>query len=201
MLLPDEGTATTLVIKLKPGWIYVKIAESKPDPERIELLLHLTIDHWFSTRPQLVIDRSQPVTEHGILQGINIWYHDSERQNEPPTPEPSQQPFSLTFEVHDQVYHRVPKEHIEALVEEALQICRAQQEWHGTLAVINPGRIAIIIDKEANRGALLPVELVYPTPRRDDDKESSNLAGGSAKSEACDPDGWKLVLAPEDGIV
>jgi len=162
MSSPDEGTATTLVIEMKPGWIYVKIAEPKPDPERIELLLRLTIDHWFSTRPQFVMDKTQAVTEHGILQGINIWYHDSERQREPLTPEPPLKPFSLTFEVHDQVYQQVPKERIEALVEEALEECRPHHQWHGTLAVISPGRIAVILDKQANRGALLPIELVYP---------------------------------------
>jgi hypothetical protein len=162
MSSPGEGTATTLVIELKPGWIYVKMAELKPDPERIELLLRLTVDHWFSTRPQFVIERTQAVIEHGILQGINIWYHDCERQCELVSPEPSQQPFSLTFEVHDQVYQQVPKERIEALVEEALEECRPHQQWHGTLAVINPGRIAVILDRQGNRGALLPVELVYP---------------------------------------
>ncbi len=158
----DERGATTLLFEMKPGWIYVKIAEPKPEPDRIKLLLRLTIDHWFSTHPHFVIDKTQAVTEQGILQGINIWYHDSERQREPVSPAPPMHSFSLTLEVHDQVYQQVPKERIEALVEEALQVCRPHQEWHGTLAVINPGRIAVILDKQANRGALLPVELVYP---------------------------------------
>jgi hypothetical protein len=64
--------------------------------------------------------------------------------------------------VHSQVFQQVPKEHIEAIIDEALQICGSQKKWRGTLVVINPGRIAVILDKHVNRGAVLPLDLVYP---------------------------------------
>ena len=80
MSSPDERNATTVVIEMAPGWIYVKIVEPKPEPDRIELLLGLTIEQWFNAHPQFVIDKTQAVTEHGILQGINVWYHVDDRQ-------------------------------------------------------------------------------------------------------------------------
>ena len=162
MSSPGERSVTTVLLEMKPGWIYVKIVEPKPEPDRIELLLRLTIDHWFNTHQDCVIDKTQAVTENGALQGINVWYHISERQGEPVSPELPEQPFSLSFEVHNQVHQQVPKEHIEAIVEEAIQICRSHEKWHGTMVVVNPGRIAVILDKQANRGAVRPVELVYP---------------------------------------
>lgn len=158
----DENDGTALVIKMKPGWLYVKITEPKPEPRRIELLLRLAMKQWFSIHPQYVIDKTQAVTEQGTLQGINVWYHEQERPREPVSPEPAQQPSSLAFEVHEQVFKQLPKEHIEAVLDEALKICRPHQEWRGTLVVINPGRIAVVLDKQANRGAVLPIEFVYP---------------------------------------
>ncbi len=161
MSAPDEGSSTTVLLEMKPGWIYVKIVEPRPEPDQTELLLRRAIERWFHTHPKFVIDKTQTVTEQGTLQGINVWYHDVEQQ--PVSgPEPSRQPFSLAFEVHDQIHRQLPKERIEAIVEEALQICRSREEWRGMLIVINPGGIAVILDKQANRGVVLPVELVYP---------------------------------------
>jgi len=162
MSSPDEASATTLVIEMKPGWIYVKLAEPKPDPQRIELLLRLTIDQWFNTYPQYVIDKTQSVTDHGTLQGVHVWYHVDDRQSRPVNPELPKQPISLTVQVSNQVLQQVPKEHIEAVVDEAMQIWRSHQDCHGTVVVINPQGIAVILEKQINRGAVLPVELVYP---------------------------------------
>ena len=159
---PDERIATTVVIEMKPGWIYVKIAEPKPEPERIELLLRLTIDQWFNTYPQYAIDKTQSVTDQGTLQGVHVWYHVNNRQSKPVNPELPKQPIALTVQVSNQVFQQVPKEHIEAVVDEAIQIWRSHQDWHGTLVVINPQGIAVILEKQVNRGAVLPVELVYP---------------------------------------
>ena len=53
-------------------------------------------------------------------------------------------------------------EHIEAVVDEAIEIWRSHQDGHGTMVVINPRRIAVILDKQAIRGAVVPVELIYP---------------------------------------
>jgi hypothetical protein len=159
---PDERSATTVVIEMEPGRIYVKIAEPKPEPNRIELLLRLTIEQWFNAHPQFVIDKAEAVTDHGVMQGIHVWYHVNDRQPEPVSPERPQQVISLAVEVHIQVFRQLPMEHIEAVVDEAIQIWRSHPDGHGTTVLISPRRIAVVLDKQANRGALVPVELIYP---------------------------------------
>jgi hypothetical protein len=163
MPAPDEGIATTVVIEMEPGWIVVKIVEPKPEPDRIELLLGLTIEQWFNAHPQFVIDKTQSLAEHGTLQGINVWYHVGDGQREPVKPEPPQQPFSLAIKLHNQIRQQLPKEHIEAIVDEAMQIWRSHQDGFGTIVVITPRRIAVILDKQANRGAVVPLDFIYPT--------------------------------------
>ena len=159
---PEDKNATTVVIEMEPGLIYVMIAEPKPEPNRIEPLLRLTIEHWFNAHPQFVIDKAQAITDHGVMQGIHVWYHVNDRQPEPVNPERPQQAFSLAVEVHKQVFNQLPREHVEAVVEEALQIWRSHQQGYGTMFVINPRRIAVVLDKQANRGAVVPVEFIYP---------------------------------------
>jgi hypothetical protein len=84
---PDERNANTVVIEMAPGWIYVKIAEPKPEPGRIDLLLGLTIKHWFISHPHFVIDKTLALTDHWTLHGINVWYHVDDRQGVPVNPE------------------------------------------------------------------------------------------------------------------
>jgi hypothetical protein len=62
--------------------------------------------------------------------------------------------------VHNQILHQVSKEYIEAVVEDAIGIWRIYQDRLDTLVAINPRRIAVILDKQANRGAVLPVQLI-----------------------------------------
>jgi hypothetical protein len=149
-------------MEMEPGWIYVKIAEPEAEPTRTEVLLRLTIDQWFSAHPQFVIDKAQAITNHGVMQGIHVWYHVNDRQPEPVSPERPQQVISLAVEVHVQVFRQLPMEHIEAVVDEAIQIWRPHQDGHGTMIVISPRRIAVVLDKQANRGAVVLVDLVYP---------------------------------------
>ena len=193
---PEETNATTVVMEMEPGWIYVKIAEPKPEPDRIEMLLRLTIEQWFNAHPQFVIDKAQAITDHGVMQGIHVWYHVNDRQPEPVSPERPQQVISLAVEVHIQVFRQLPMEHIEAVVDEAIEIWRSHQDGHGTMVVISPRRIAVVLDKQANRGAVVPVELIYPAIEDATKTTSSNLAGGTADSVSRGPDCWKLVRAP-----
>lgn len=169
---PEDRNATTVVMEMEPGWIYVKIAEPEAEPKRTELLLRLTIDHWFSAHPQLVIDKAQAITDHGVMQGIHVWYHVDDCQPRPTTPIPSQQPISLNIEVRTEVLKQIPREHIEAVVDEAIAIWRSQQDGNGTMVVINPRRIAVVLDRPANRGAVIPIELIYPAI---DDATKSNV--------------------------
>jgi hypothetical protein len=91
---------------------------------------------------------------------------------------PPQRPDSLTIEVSNQILLQLPKEHVEAVIDEAMQVWRSQEDRHGTLVVVNSRRMAVILDRQANRGAVLPVEMIYP--RIDD----STRAGVQAWLEA-----------------
>ena len=159
---PEDKSATTVVIEMEPGRIYVKIAEPKPEPGRIEMLLRLTIEQWFNAHPQFVIDKAEAVTDHGVMQGIHVWYHVNDRGPEATSAERPQQAFSLAVELHTQVFQQLPMEHIEAVVDEAIHIWRSHQDDLCTTIVINPRGIAVVLDKQANRGAVVPVALIYP---------------------------------------
>lgn len=45
-----RSEVTTVVIEMELGWVYVKIADPKPDPDRIEFFLRRTINDWFDAR-------------------------------------------------------------------------------------------------------------------------------------------------------
>ena len=52
------------------------------------------------------------------------------------------------------------KEYVEAVITDAMTILPSYQHRQDTLVVINPRRVAVIIDKQARRGAVIPVELI-----------------------------------------
>ena len=155
---PSESDVTTVVIEMEPGWVYVKIIDPKPAPDRIEFFLRRAIEDWLQAHPQFVIDRSEALSDHGVLQGIHVRYHVNAHQPEPTKPQ--QPPSSMTIEVHGLVIGQVPKEHIEAVVGEVMQIWRENPNRGDTLVAVNPRLIAVILDKQANRGAVLPVQFI-----------------------------------------
>ena len=157
---PPENKVTTVVIEMEPGSVFFKIIDPKPAPDQIEFYVRRTIDDWFSAHPQFVIDRTQALIDQGAMQGIQVWYHANDQKPQPTNPKPQQQPTSLNIEVHNQILHQVSKEYIEAVVEDAMGIWRSYQDRQDTLVAINPRRIAVILDRQANRGAVLPVQLI-----------------------------------------
>ncbi|HKI16506.1 MAG TPA: hypothetical protein VKA15_01430 [Isosphaeraceae bacterium] len=154
----DEQSATVVVIELGAGHIYVKIVEPKPEPQRVELLLRKTIEAWFDARPQFVIDREQPVVEAGETLGIQVWYHAGKSREASVNPAPANRPSPLTIEVSESVLQKLPKEYIEAVVDEAIQVWHSQPDRQVSLAVVNARQIVVIVDGQASRGAVLPVE-------------------------------------------
>jgi hypothetical protein len=64
--------------------------------------------------------------------------------------------------VNNRVLRETSKEHVEAVVEEAMRTWYSLQDRRGTIIVVNPRRIVVILEELANRGALLPLELIEP---------------------------------------
>jgi hypothetical protein len=71
-------------------------------------------------------------------------------------------PISLAIKVSNQICLQSSREHVEAVIDEAIQIWRSHQDWEGTLVVLTPERIAVILEKGVNRGVVVPIDSVYP---------------------------------------
>jgi hypothetical protein len=149
---------TTVVIEMEPGWVYVKIADPKPALNRIEFFLRRTIDEWFDARPAFVIDRAEAITNHGEMLGIHVWYHVAEDRPQPSPPKAL--PDVFTIEVHGEIAQKHSKEYVEAVLDDALKILPSYQHRQDTLVVINPRRVSVVLDKQARRGAVIPVEMI-----------------------------------------
>jgi hypothetical protein len=165
-----DGSVRVVVIPMEPGLVYVKLVDPKPAPDQSESCLRQTIDHWFKAHPGFVIDRAETVTDHGQMQGVQVWYHDGASGSEPVRPAAEPAPAGFSIEVHKRVADRFPKEYIEAVISEAMLILPAYKDRQDTLVVINPRRLAIILDERVSRGVALPVELIEQAiegPKRD----------------------------------
>src|SRR5437588_8490788 len=66
----------------------------------------------------------------------------------------------MSVEVHGLVAKAVSREYIEAVVADALKILPSYKHRQDTLVVVNARRIAVILDKQAHRGAVIPVDLI-----------------------------------------
>ena len=67
---------------------------------------------------------------------------------------------TMPIEVHTDVAKSFPKEYVEAVITDAMKILPSYQHRLDTLVVINPRRVALILDKQDHRGAAIPVELI-----------------------------------------
>ena len=71
-----------------------------------------------------------------------------------PGPPPVGPPTAFSIEVHkSRVADRFPKEYIEAVISEVMLILPAYKDRQDTLVVINPRRLAIIVDEPMRRGS------------------------------------------------
>jgi len=64
------------------------------------------------------------------------------------------------IEVHGDVASSLAKEYIEAVIADAMKVLPSYRHRQDTLVVVNPRRVAVILDKQAQRGAVIPVELI-----------------------------------------
>jgi hypothetical protein len=165
-----EDRVRVVVIPVEPGLVYVKLMDPKPAPDQTESCLRQTINQWFKAHPGFVIDRAETVTDHGQMQGVQVWYHDGALGSEPAKSASAPVPAAFSIEVHKSVADRFPKEYIEAVISDAMLILPAYKHRQDTLVVINPRRLAIIIDERVSRGVAIPVELIEQAiegPKRD----------------------------------
>ncbi len=155
----SSDNVTTVVIEMKPGWIFVKVADPKPPVDRIEFFLRRTVDDWFDARPALVIDRAEAITNQGEILGLHVWYHATSDRPKPTSP-PKPPPNSFTIEVHGQIAQQHSKEYIEAVVASAIEILPSYRHRRDTLVVINPRRVAVIMDQQNRQGTVVPVDMI-----------------------------------------
>lgn len=67
---------------------------------------------------------------------------------------------TMPIEVHADVPKSFPKEYIEAVITDAMKILSSYQHRQDTLIVINPRRVAVVLDKQARRGTVIPDDLI-----------------------------------------
>lgn len=66
----------------------------------------------------------------------------------------------MTLEVHGLIAQEFSREYVEAVVTDALKILPAYKDRRDSLVVINARRVAVVLDKQANRGVVMPVEFI-----------------------------------------
>lgn len=159
MASQPSDNVKTVVIEMEPGWIFVKIADPKPPVDRIEFFLRKTVDDWFDARPAFVIDRAETITDHGEMLGLHVWYHATSDRPQPASP-PKPLANSFNIEVHGLIAKQHSKEYIEAIVASAMEILPSYQHRRDTMVVINPRRVAVVIDKQNRRGTVIPVDMI-----------------------------------------
>jgi hypothetical protein len=67
---------------------------------------------------------------------------------------------TFNVEVHGRIAKDFTKEYVEAVVNDALKILPSYEERKDTLVVVNPRRVAVILDKQARRGMVIPVDFI-----------------------------------------
>jgi hypothetical protein len=157
---PAEDRVRVVVIPVEPGLVYIKLIDPRPAPDQTEACLRQTIHQWFRAHPSFVIDRAETVTDHGQMQGVQVWYHDGAASPVSAESASGPAPAAFSIEVHKGAADRFPKEYIEAVISDAMLILPAYKHRQDTLVVINTRRLAVILDKQASRGVMIPVELI-----------------------------------------
>lgn len=72
----------------------------------------------------------------------------------------------MPIEVHADVAKSFAKEYVEAVITDAMKILPSYQHRQDTLVVVNPRRVAVVLDKQARRGAVIPVDLIEQVVER-----------------------------------
>jgi hypothetical protein len=152
----EPGNITAVAIEMGPGWMFFKVADPKP-PSRIEFFLRRAIEDWLAEHPTFAISKAMAITDHGETLGIHVWYDRTDAAAKPAKPA---SPIEIGIDIHRQITAAHSREYIEAVVADALRILPSYLERRDTLVVINPRRVAVILDTQANRGAVIPAAFI-----------------------------------------
>lgn len=193
-MMDSSGDVTTVVIEMEPGWVYVKIADPKPEPNRIEFFLRRTIDDWFNARPTFVIDKAEAITNHGEMLGIHVWFHETDQPQQERQPEAGAVPGTLTVEVHRQIAQKFSREYVEAVLDDALKILPSYQDRQDTLVVINPRQASRARNRIAARSC-------GAGGRECDEGEAGEMVGQSACGVLRDAHRRELVWTTKRGAM
>jgi hypothetical protein len=67
---------------------------------------------------------------------------------------------SMSIEVHGLIAKSFSKEYVEAVITDALKILPHYKHRSDSLVVVNARKVAVILDKQAGRGAVIPVDFI-----------------------------------------
>lgn len=96
--------------------------------------------------------------EAEALVGTDVWFHAVEATVPQSSDFPACDPPPWTIEVSGHVLGMPPKEHVEAVIDEAMGVWNEDDARKGSLVVVNARRIAVILDRQAKKGAVVPIE-------------------------------------------
>lgn len=155
----DTESGTIHIHNVQPGWILVHFTAGNPSPERRFHLLHQAMLKWLSSHLHCRLQNIQPVREHDVLQGLNVFYSVA-------PPDHS----TLTIGVHAEAARQYGSEYLEAVVADAVGIMLTHSQSSSTFAVINRRHVAVVVDRSRDRAYVLHVEKIeaaIPTYARD----------------------------------
>jgi len=66
----------------------------------------------------------------------------------------------LAIDVHGLIAKSFSKEYVEAVLTDAMHILPSYKDRQDSLVVINARRVAVILDKQAQRGAVIPADFI-----------------------------------------
>jgi hypothetical protein len=66
----------------------------------------------------------------------------------------------MAIDVHGLIAKSFSKEYVEAVVTDALHVLPSDKDRQDSLVVINARRLAVILDKQAQRGMVIPADFI-----------------------------------------
>jgi hypothetical protein len=123
----------TRIVELEPGWLLITFVGQKPPHHTRAYWLRRALSDW-SMENEKPIVRAQPV-QHGELIGLMAWTNRPEKRKVP-------------YKVHRDL--KVPREHLEALMQHALDIYFRESTGQN-LAVVTRGGVAALVNGDAVR--------------------------------------------------